>query len=72
MLIRDVLFFSNHNGDWIKFPARQYEKDGETKYFSYFMLTNDGYEETQKEIANAMRREMQKETVQAQQNEVDF
>ena len=35
MLIRNSLHFVKEDKEWISFPSQKYEKDGETKYYSY-------------------------------------
>jgi len=33
--IRDICFFKKGEQKWLGFPSKQYEKDGEKKYFAY-------------------------------------
>lgn len=35
MTIRNCSYFKKGSQDWIGMPSRKYEKDGETKYFSF-------------------------------------
>ena len=33
--IREILYFKKENQRWISFPSKQYEKEGEKKYYPY-------------------------------------
>lgn len=68
----NVLFFSNHNGDWVKFPSDKFEKDGETRYKSNIKLLDEDYEERMKDIANAVRSEYEAQKVNQKTEAVEF
>lgn len=38
LIIRELTYFKTANKRWISFPSRQYEKDGEKKYYSFMMF----------------------------------
>lgn len=72
--IRDCTFFSNHNGDWINFPSRRYEQDGQTKYFSYVLFTDEDWAAVSRNIAEHVRKELDGSRADQQNMElnVDF
>lgn len=37
-IIRDISYFKRSDQRWVSMPSRQYEKDGEKKYYSYNMF----------------------------------
>ena len=39
--IKECVLMNGSNGKWINFPSRQYEKDGEKKWFSYIYMDKE-------------------------------
>lgn len=56
--LRDVLFFSNHNGDWVNLPSRPYEKDGKKQFYKLILLTDENSQEILNQIAEEVRNEL--------------
>ena len=38
LVIRDMSHFVQGNKQWVSFPARQYEQDGQKKYFAFLLF----------------------------------
>lgn len=39
LTIRECLLLHGSKGYWVSYPSRQYEKDGEKKYFDFVVFT---------------------------------
>lgn len=69
--LHDVLYFSNHNGDWVKLPARPYEKDGQKKFFPLVSLLDEDAQAVLKQISNEIKAILMKEQVEAVEKNVN-
>lgn len=56
--IRECLFLSNQNGDWVNFPSRRYEVEGDTRYFNYVLFLDEEWKEVNDRIAELVRKEL--------------
>jgi len=41
LTIRDCLILKGKNGMWVSFPSKQYESEGEKKYFNLVIFTKE-------------------------------
>lgn len=40
VIIEEMQYFKRGDNRWVAFPAKKYERDGQTKYFHYIHLEN--------------------------------
>jgi hypothetical protein len=56
MQIRSITLFQKESQIWISFPSREYEKDGQKKYFSYIVFDKETYDAFQKMCVEELRK----------------
>lgn len=55
LTIYNITHFSKDGREWISFPCKTYEKDGQTKYFSYLRLEKDDMVKFQAQVFEALK-----------------
>lgn len=64
VLIREVCYCESDGKTWVTLPAKQYEKDGKKKYWSYITFEDTKLENTFKEqIRELFKKSLSKQTV---------
>lgn len=56
MMIRDCTHMQSGGKEWVGFPSRQYEQDGQRKYFSYIMFAKDARDGFQHAALEAIKK----------------
>lgn len=59
IVVKGIQIKKTNDETWLKFPSKEYEKDGEKKYFRYFYFPNrEDNEEFTQHALSAIREKM--------------
>ena len=58
LTIRDVLLLNGKNGLWLSMPSRQYEDNGQKKYFSLVIFTKDKQRQITEHVIQRLEKEL--------------
>ena len=72
-IIHDMSYFKKDNQSWVKFPSKKYEKDAETKYFSYVTFEDENmYKEFTKNVKHLLEEFIQNQNTKSVHEIVDL
>lgn len=73
LTIRECLLLNGSNGQWISYPSKQYEKDGEKKYYNLVVFTSEMSEKILPAVTAQLKKwEDQQQNTQFQEGEMPF
>ena len=58
LTIRDCMILNGKNGMWVSFPSRQYEQDGQKKYFNLVIFTKEKQAQINQRVMEMLKNEL--------------
>ena len=61
LTIRDCMILKGKNGMWVSYPSRQYEQDGQKKYFHLVVFTKEKQDQINNHVLERLKNELKPE-----------
>jgi len=59
LTIRDCMILNGKNGMWVSFPSRQYESEGQKKYFNLIIFDKEKHKAINESVLERLKKELQ-------------
>jgi len=59
LTIRDCMILKGKNGLWVSFPSRQYEAEGQKKYFNLIIFDKEKHKQINETVLQMLKNELE-------------